>query len=114
MDIGNTERTSVQMTMEGDNLAVSFLVGPKPRDVMRQYTELTGRMPLPPRWAIGHHQSRWGYMTEQEVQQVATQMRERNHPCDAIWLDIDYMNGYRDFTWDIERFPHPEQLTEYL
>ena len=114
MDIGKTNEAEVSMTVQRDSLIAYFFAGPTPADVMRQYTELTGRMPLPPRWAIGYHQCRWGYMNEQEVQQVATEMRKRNHPCDAIWLDIDYMNGYRDFTWDAERFPHPEQLTEYL
>jgi alpha-glucosidase len=114
MDIGKTNEAEVSITVQGDSLIAYFFVGPTPADVMRQYTELTGRMPLPPRWAIGYHQCRWGYMNEQDVQQVATEMRKRNHPCDAIWLDIDYMNGYRDFTWDAERFPRPEQLTEYL
>ena len=114
MDIGKTNEAQVSMTVQGDSLIAYFFAGPTPADVMMQYTELTGRMPLPPRWAIGYHQCRWGYMNEQEVQQVAAEMRKRNHPCDAIWLDIDYMNGYRDFTWDAERFPRPEQLTEYL
>lgn len=114
MDIGKTDRTSVQMTIEGDNLVVYFLVGPKPRDVMRQYTELTGHMPLPPRWAIGHHQSRWSYASQQQVEQVASQMRARYHPCDGIWLDIDYMDGYRNFTWNREAFPEPETMTRDL
>src|SRR5712691_6065859 len=114
MDMGQTHEAEASMTVHGDSLIAYFFAGPTPANVMRQYTELTGRMPLPPHWAIGYHQCRWGYMNEQEVQQVATEMRKRNHPCDAIWLDIDYMNGYRDFTWDAERFQHPEQLTEYL
>src|SRR5260370_2769224 len=114
MDIGKTDRTSVQMTIEGDSLVVYFLVGPKPRDVMRQYTELTGHMPLPPRWAIGHHQSRWSYASQQQVEQVASQMRARYHPCDGIWLDIDYMDGYRNFTWNREVFPQPETMTRDL
>lgn len=114
MDIGKTERTSVQMTIEGDNLVVYFLVGPKPWDVMRQYTELTGHMPLPPRWAIGHHQSRWSYASQQQVEQVASQTRARYHPCDGIWLDIDYMDGYRNFTWKREAYPQPETMARDL
>lgn len=114
MDIGKTDRTSVHMTIEGDSLVVYFLVGPKPWDVLRQYTELTGHMPLPPRWAIGHHQSRWSYASEQQVEQVASQMRARNHPCDGIWLDIDYMDGYRNFTWKHEAFPQPERMARDL
>lgn len=114
VDMGKTKATEAYMTIEGDSLVAYFFAGPTPADVMRQYSELTGHMPLPPRWAIGYHQCRWGYTSEQLVRQVAAQLRERNHPCDAIWLDIDYMHGYRDFTWDPDRFPHPEQLAKDL
>jgi len=114
MDIGKTDRNSVQMTVQGDSLVVYFLVGPGPSDVMRQYTELTGHMPLPPRWTLGHHQCRWSYASEQEVRDVASQTRARNHPCDAIWLDIDYMQGYRNFTWNPDTFPNPAALTQDL
>src|SRR5438128_9086912 len=81
---------------------------------MRQDTELHRRMAFPPRWTIGHHQCRWSYASEQQVREAATQLRQRNHPCDAIWLDIDYMQGYRDFTWNPDSFPHPEQMTSNL
>ncbi len=114
MDIGKSNEAEVSMTVQGDSLIVYFFAGPTPADVLRQYTELTGRMPLPPRWALGYHQSRWGYTTEQQVRQVATRLRERNHPCDAIWLDIDYMNGFRNFTWDAEKFPNPKQMLDDL
>jgi alpha-glucosidase len=67
-------------------------------------------MPLPARWTLGHHLCRWGYTSQQEVQDIATKMRERRHPNDAMWLDIDYMNGYRDFTWDAQRFSEPEKM----
>jgi len=114
MDIGHTNDTEVTMTLQGDSLTAYFFTGPKPANVLRQYTELTGHMPLPPRWAIGYHQSRWGYASEAQVRQVATNLRERNHPCDAIWLDIDYMNGFRDFTWNPEQFPSPSQMIDDL
>jgi alpha-glucosidase len=114
MDIGRTDRNAVQMTIQADSLVVYFLVGPAPRDVMRQYTELTGHMPLPPRWTLGHHQCRWSYASEQAVRDVASQLRARNHPCDAIWLDIDYMQGFRNFTWNPDAFPNPAQLTHDL
>ena len=114
MDMGKTNASETSMIVQGNSLIVYFLVGPTPADVMRQYTELTGRMPLPPRWTIGHHQCRWSYASEQQVREVATQLRQRNHPCDAIWLDIDYMQGYRAFTWNPDTFPHPEQMTSEL
>jgi alpha-glucosidase len=114
MDLGKENESEASMTVQGDNLVAYFFTGPTPAHVLKQYTELTGRLPLPPRWAIGHHLSRWGYKTQEQVRELATKLRERNHPCDAIWLDIDYMDGYRDFTWDAQRFPNPAQMSANL
>ncbi len=114
MDMGKTDSTSASISVEGNSLTVYFFAGPTAADVMRQYTQLTGHMSLPPRWAIGHHQCRWSYADEQQVRQVATQLRARNQPCDAIWLDIDYMDGYRDFTWNTAAFPNPGQMIDEL
>jgi len=110
MDMGNASAQEATITVEDDTLVVYFFTGPTPADVLRQYTTLTGHMPLPARWTLGHHQCRWGYQTQQDVLDVAAKLRERRHPNDGIWLDIDYMNGYRDFTWDPERFPEPEKM----
>src|SRR5713226_5497952 len=114
MDMGKTDSTSASISVEGNSLTVYFFAGPTAADVMRQYTQLTGHMSLPPRWAIGHHQCRWSYADEQQVRQVATQLRASNQPCDAIWLDIDYMDGYRDFTWNKAAFPNPGQMIDEL
>jgi alpha-glucosidase len=113
-DIGETNDSEVNITVQEDSLIAYFFAGPTPANVLQQYTELTGRLALPPRWAIGYHQSRWGYASEAEVRQVANNLREHNHPCDAIWLDIDYMNGFRNFTWNTEQFPDPAQMTNDL
>lgn len=69
------------------------------------YTTLTGRHELPPRWALGHQQSRWSYPDEATVKEIAHEFRSRKIPCDTIVLDIDYMEGYRVFTHSKERFP---------
>ncbi len=114
MDMGKANEAEATMAVEGDSIVAYFFAGPTPADVMRQYTELTGRMPLPPRWALGYHQCRWSYGSEEQVHQIATRLRERKHPCDAIWLDIDYMNGYRNFTWNPDNFPNPQQMTNDL
>lgn len=114
MDLGKTHPAEIQMTVQGDSLVVYFFTGPTPADVLRQYTDLTGRMPLPPRWALGHHQGRWSYYTEQEVREVAAQFRERHHACESIWLDIDHMDGFRTFTWKKEAFPNPARMTKDL
>jgi len=94
MDMGKSNEAEASMTVQGDTLVTYFFAGPTPADVMRQYTELTGRMPLPPRWTIGYHQSRWTYDSQQRVQQIASTLRERNHPCEAIWLDMDYYEWF--------------------
>src|SRR5437660_4916187 len=114
MDIGHSSASEAITTIEGDSLVAYFFVGPTPADVLRQYADLTGYMPLPARWAIGHHQCRWSYMTEQQVMKLAANMRTRQHPCDAIQPDIDYMQGYRDFTWNRDAFPDPAAMTQKL
>ncbi len=98
--------------MEAENGELDYYIvyGPTPAEVTEGMSMLLGRMPLPPRWSLGHHQSRWSYSPEQEVRNVAAEFRRRGIPCDAIHLDIDYMHGYRVFTWDSERFPDPAGL----
>lgn len=87
-----------------------FIYGPDPKRVISSYTELTGRMELPPLWALGFQQSRWSYGSEEKVREIAKQFRTREIPCDVIYLDIDYMNGYRVFTWNREKFPDPPRM----
>lgn len=95
---------------EGGQLDYYVFLGPTPQKVLEQYTDLTGRMPLPPKWALGYHQSRYSYENEQEVCDLAAAFREKDIPLDAIHLDIHYMDGYRVFTFDSERFPEPKKL----
>lgn len=114
IDMGKTNTTEATITVEGNSLVAYFFSGPTPKDVLQQYTELTGHMPLPARWTLGYHQCRWSYATAQQVRDVARQLRERHHPCDAIWLDIDYMQGYRNFTWNPDTFPDPATLLQEL
>ncbi|MCL5998886.1 MAG: DUF4968 domain-containing protein, partial [Chloroflexi bacterium] len=90
------------------------LPGPTLPDVLRQYTGLTGRIPLPALWALGYHQCRWGYLSEADIRDVAGELRRRNIPADAIWFDIDYMDGYRVFTWNKRHFPRVPKLTSDL
>jgi alpha-glucosidase len=74
-------------------------------DILEAYTWLTGRIALPPLWALAYHQSRWFQYTQDGVEELARRHREHGIPCDALWLDIEYMDGYRVFTWDPEAFP---------
>lgn len=97
----------------GDFVLFIFL-GPSGEKVHSRYSELTGKPPLPPLWALGYHQSRWSYSSEDEVFKIGEEFRNRKIPCDAIHLDIDYMDGWRIFTWDKRRFPDPPQMAKKL
>jgi alpha-glucosidase len=84
--------------------------GPTPRDVVARYTDLTGHTPLPPLWSLGNGQSRFSYETAEQVRSLAHTFRERDIPCDTLYLDIDTLDGYRVFTWDKTHFPDPGGL----
>ena len=78
--------------------------------MIERYTALTGRTPLPPMWALGFQQSRYSYNPESKVREIAAQLRAHRIPSDAIYLDIDYQDGYAPFTVDRKQFPHFEQM----
>lgn len=99
---------------ETGDLDLYIVPGPEPRTVIERYTALTGRLRLPPLWSLGYHQSRYSYMSEQEVREVAHAFQDRQIPCDAIHLDIHHMEGYRVFTFDPGRFPDPAGLAADL
>jgi len=110
-DLGASDPAVASFGAEGGALCYYFVYGPALTTVVKRYTELTGRMMLPPLWVLGYHQSRWSYYPEDRVRELATDFRETHHvPCDCIHLDIHYMDGYRCFTWDSERFPDPAGL----
>jgi alpha-glucosidase len=88
--------------------------GPTPQDVLARYTDLTGHTPLPPVWALGNGMSRFSYETAEEVRKIARSFRERDIPCDALYFDIDSLDGYRVFTWNPIGFPDPEGLLAEL
>jgi len=113
-DVGYTNPDCLSIEAEGGELDYYIFYGPEPAKIVEAYTSLTGRTPLPPRWALGYHQSRWGYYPETKVREIAASFRERQIPLDAIHLDIDYMDGYRVFTWDKNHFPEPEKLIREL
>ena len=120
----NTHRVEIDLALEdegrayfgaeGGDVVYYVFCGPTPAGVLDRYTELTGRIPMPPLWALGNQQCRYSYMDEAEVRDVARNFRERDIPCDVIYLDIHYMDGYRVFTWHPERFPDPEGLISDL
>ncbi len=84
--------------------------GDGPAVVLERLTALLGRIELPPRWAVGYHQSHWGYDSAAKLRGVADEFERRRLPCDAVHLDIDYMDGHRVFSWNRERFPDPAEV----
>lgn len=113
-DLGFRNQQEYSFWAEGGKMDYYFIMGPEIKEVLFHYTELTGRIPLPPKWALGHHQSRYSYYPQEKVLDLADEFRKRDIPCDAIHLDIHYLNGYRVFTWDESRFPQPEEMLRIL
>jgi alpha-glucosidase len=113
-DVGASHEDRLRIFTLGGELDYYLFLGPSPAAVVEQLTRLTGRPLLPPLWALGFHQSRWSYRTAEEVEAVAREFRTRQIPLDVIHLDIDYMHGFRVFTWDPERFPAPQETLAHL
>jgi alpha-glucosidase len=109
-DFGARLRSSVGFTADGGELRFYVFPGPAVESVLAEYTRLTGRTPLPPEWALGFQQSRWGYVPDSELFRITHEFRSRGIPCDVLYLDIDYMDGYRLFTWSPQRFPDPRRM----
>jgi len=99
---------------EGGEMDYYFIYGPSLLSVAEKYTDLTGRPELPPLWSLGFHQCRWSYFPDKRVKEVASEFRKRAIPCDAIYLDIDYMDAYKCFTWDKNYFPDPKGMVHSL
>ncbi len=113
-DLGHTTQEYAGYAADGGVLDYYFFQGPSMKKVLGRYTELTGRMPLPPRWALGNQQSRYSYYPASMVEEIVREYRAHDLPLDVIYLDIHYMDGYRVFTWNPQRFPDPSGLTATL
>lgn len=99
--------------MDG-NLDYYFMYGPTVNKVVNEYTNITGKTPLPQLWTLGYQQCRWSYAPQERTMEIAKCFREKNIPCDVIYLDIDYMDGFRVFTWDNKKFENPKEFLKEL
>jgi alpha-glucosidase len=113
-DFGHSSQQRAWFGAEGGELNYYFFHGPSIKKILNRYADLTGHMPMPPLWALGNQQSRWSYYPDSMVEEVVSQYRERDLPLDVLHLDIDYMQGYRVFTFDPKRFPNPKMLSDKL
>ena len=98
----------------GGEMDYYFFAGSSVRNVIEQYTWLTGRPKLPPLWSLGYQQCRYSYYPDTELLHVAQTFREKKFPCDVLYLDIHYMDNYKVFTWNPERYPQPKGMIDKL
>lgn len=98
----------------GGEMDYTFIAGPDGYKVLEDYTVLTGRMRLPPKWALGYQQSRYSYESQDEVMDLARTFRAKRLPADTIYLDIGFMEGFKSFTHDGYMFPDPKAMTAEL
>jgi alpha-glucosidase len=113
-DFGKERKEALSYWSQGGEMRYYYIHGPKLIDVVQKYASLTGKAQLPPKWALGYQQSKWSYYPESVVRKLAEDFRSNRIPCDVIHLDIDYMDGFRCFTWDSDRFPDPKKMISDL
>ncbi|HSZ26183.1 MAG TPA: TIM-barrel domain-containing protein [Cytophagaceae bacterium] len=113
MDIDITN-TSVVFTSDGPAFRVLVLEAATPQKLIKKLAALTGKIELPPLWSLGYQQCRYSYMNEAEVKSIADKFRSKQLPCDVLWMDIDYMDKYKIFTFSPSEFSNPKGLNDYL
>jgi alpha-glucosidase len=109
-DFGLERPEALSYWSHGGEMRYYYIHGPKLVDVIKKYASLTGTAALPPKWSLGYHQSKWSYYPETVVRNLANEFRTRRIPCDVIHLDIDYMDEFRCFTWDKNKFANPPKM----
>lgn len=109
-----TYHDKIQIMAEGGQVNAYVLIESGLKEIIASYTNLTGKTPLPPKWALGYHQSRYSYTSQEEVKQVVQQFKDRRIPLDCVFLDIHYMDEYRVFTFDEDKFPTYKDLIREL
>ena len=113
-DIGYTEKNTLNVSVDHDDIDVYIIEGDTLREIVKNFRRLIGMSYIAPKWAFGFMQSRWSYFTKDDVKRIADKYEEADIPLDAIFLDIDYMERYKDFTLNDERFPDFENFVSYM
>lgn len=113
-DMGYTKSNEMKILLPDWNLDVYIIEGTDVKDIVKQFRHLIGRSYIAPKWSLGYGQCRWSYMTADEVREVVKNYRELEIPLDMVYLDIDYMERYKDFTLNEETFPDFEELVKEL
>jgi alpha-glucosidase len=113
-NFGGESPEQATFSADGGEMNYYFLQGPSMKKIVGRYADLTGHLPMPPEWALGNQQSRWGYYPDKVAEDVVNRYRADDLPLDVLHLDIDYMDGYRVFTWSPHGFPDPSAFTAQL
>ncbi|KMZ74955.1 alpha-glucosidase, family GH31 [Zostera marina] len=113
-EIDLREKCKIKFASLAPYPVITFGPFESPNDVLVSLSHAIGTTFMPSKWSLGYHQSRWSYDSDAKVRKIAETFREKGIPCDAIWMDIDYMDGFRCFTFDKEKFPDPKCLTDDL
>ena len=113
-NFGASNNRFASFSAEDGDMDYYFFHYPSISEIITAYTWLTGRMQMPPKWALGFQQCRYSYYPESEVYAVAQAFRDKKMPADVIYLDIHHMEAYKVFTFDGEKFPNPKALIARL
>ncbi|XXG78098.1 hypothetical protein AAC387_Pa08g2114 [Persea americana] len=113
-EIDLRKESTVKFISEAAYPIITFGPFASPTAVLISLSHAIGTIIMPSKWSLGYHQCRWSYDSDEKVLKIAKTFREKRIPCDVIWMDIDYMDGFRCFTFDKERFPDPKSLVDDL
>ena len=113
-DMDSSKTNTVVFGASAGELNYYVMPGPTTSSVANTYGRLTGFNSLPPKWSLGYHQSRYGYVSQVQLTTIANHFRSLQIPCDVLWMDIDYMNGRNIFSWNPATFPTPSQMNQDL
>lgn len=111
-DIGYSKSDEIKITSLDGNYTLYLIYGISEDEIVEQFRELVGQSYIPPKWAFGYQQSRWSYKDEKEVRELAKTFRDKKYPIDTIYLDIDYMERFKNFSLNNESFPKFEELVQ--
>lgn len=113
-NVDGDKHTSTHWISEAGRIDLFIFLGNNPQDISEAYGRLTGYPQLPQQFAIGYHQCRWNYISDEDVKDVDSRFDKYQIPYDAIWLDIEYTNDRKYFTWDPLTFPNPREMQQKL
>lgn len=113
-DIGYTDLDLCSITADYADMDIYFFDAPTPYEIVKEFRKLIGRSYIPPRWAFGYTQSRWGYRNAEDVRRLVETFKANDLPLDAVCLDIDYMDNLKDFTVSPEKFPNFSEFVQEM